>query len=110
MITMLCMISAGAVLLILLSIPLYFKRIGPNGLYGFRVKKTMENPELWYPVNKYASIWLMLTGLAILIAGVGMYFFTPGISLDTYSLTCVAVLTVALVVTIIMTTRYMNTL
>ena len=108
--TMFYMISGGGVLLILISIPLYLEKIGPNGLYGFRVKKTMENPELWYPVNKYASIWLMLTGLAILIAGVWMYFFTPGISLDTYSLTCVAVLTVALVVTIIMTTRYMNTL
>jgi uncharacterized membrane protein len=51
------------VLLIILAIPLWNERIGPNGLYGFRVKKTMENERIWYAVNKYFAPWLAATGL-----------------------------------------------
>jgi len=100
---------AGGIVLILISIPLYLEKIGPNGLYGFRVKKTIENPELWYPVNKYASGWLMLTGVVTIIASLGL-FLVPGISLDTYSMACVTIFTVMLIITILVTTRYMNSL
>jgi uncharacterized membrane protein len=49
--------------LVLISLPLYFGKIPPNGLYGLRVKKTMENPDIWYKVNKYSSAWLIAIGL-----------------------------------------------
>jgi hypothetical protein len=109
MITIFFTILLGGTVMILLSIPLYLQKIGPNGLYGFRVKKTLENPELWYPVNKYASVWLMLAGGVMIIAAIGL-LFVPGLGVDTYSLTCAAILTVVLTIMMVMTTRYMNTL
>jgi hypothetical protein len=33
-------------LLAALSVPMIMGKIPPNGLYGFRVRKTMENPEI----------------------------------------------------------------
>jgi repressor LexA len=36
------------VLLMLLSLPLLWGRIPPNGLYGFRVRATLDNPDIWY--------------------------------------------------------------
>ena len=43
-------------------------KIPPNGLYGFRVKKTMENPDIWYPVNAYSGKWLLAIGLVMVLA------------------------------------------
>jgi hypothetical protein len=38
-----------------ICVRLILGRIPPSGLYGFRVRKTMEHPEIWYPVNKYGG-------------------------------------------------------
>lgn len=53
-ILMLMFLFSGA-LLTTLSVPLIMGKIPPNGLHSFRVKKTMENPDIWYPVNAYSG-------------------------------------------------------
>jgi hypothetical protein len=103
------MYAIGGVLLILLAIPLYLGKIPPNGLYGFRVRKTMEHPEIWYPVNKYSARWFMATGVLTVFTAFGLSLI-PDISLDAYSLACLAVFTVILGVGISFTVRYMNSL
>jgi len=50
---LLLMYCSAGILLAILSIPLMRRKIPPNGLYGFRTQKTMDNPELWYLVNQY---------------------------------------------------------
>jgi len=30
-----------------------------NPLYGFRTKKTLQDPEVWYPTNRVAGFWYM---------------------------------------------------
>jgi len=45
------------VFLAVLAIPLWLEKIGPNGLYGFRIKKTLENEKIWYAVNRYFAPW-----------------------------------------------------
>ncbi len=39
--------AASGVLLMALSLPLLWEKVPPNGLYGFRVKVTLENPPIW---------------------------------------------------------------
>jgi hypothetical protein len=65
----LIVLMAGASLLVIaLAVPMIRGRVGPNGYYGFRIPLTLENPEVWYPVNHYAG-WLLLGyGLALLLA------------------------------------------
>ena len=106
---LLFMYVGSGILLILIAMPLYFQKVPPNGLYGFRVRRTMENPELWYPVNRYGAGWLMFIGLASVIGAVGLYFF-PGLSVDTYALCCLAVFVGIFGLGIGFTVRYVNSL
>lgn len=97
----------GGILLTLLAIPLYFEKIKPNGLYGFRVRKTLENPEVWYRVNKYSARWMIVTGLSMVFAAIG-FSLVPGLDLDIYALACAMVFAVVFSVGLVVTMRYMN--
>lgn len=96
-------------LLSALSVPLMMGKIPPNGLYGFRVKKTMDNPEIWFPVNAYSGKWLLAAGLVLDLAAVGL-FFVPGISLDVYSYAILAVWVVMFTIGMVASFRYLNSL
>jgi len=92
-----------------LSVPLILGSIPPNGLYGFRVRKTMENPEIWYPVNKYGGKWLLAASLCLVGAAVA-FVFIPGIQLETYSLAVLVVWVIAFIVAMTASFRYLNRL
>lgn len=97
----------GGILLILLAIPLYFEKVKPNALYGFRVRKTLENPEVWYPVNKYGARWMIVSGLSMVFTAIG-FSLIPGLDLDIYALACAGVFAVVFSIGLMMTMRYMN--
>jgi hypothetical protein len=44
-------LESGALLIGAFSIPMWRRKIKPNGLYGFRTRLTLENPRIWYEVN-----------------------------------------------------------
>jgi hypothetical protein len=96
-------------LLIIIAIPLYLEKIPPNNLYGFRVRKTLGNPKIWYAVNKYSSVWFMAAGLVLMLAALGLAL-APGLSVDVYSLACMVIFTVVLAVGMAFSIRYMNSL
>jgi uncharacterized membrane protein len=96
-------------LLTLLAIPLWYEKINPNGLYGFRVQKTMENRKIWYAVNKYFAPWLAATGLLTAFSAIVLYQ-VPGISLNAFSLNVLAIFVFVFFLGITNTVRYMNSL
>lgn len=96
-------------LLVLLSLPLLNNQIRPNGLYGFRVKKTLENPEIWYAVNQHFAWRLLWTGLAVLVASALLYL-VPGLSEDQYALAVLVVLLGFLFTGLIQSIRFMRKL
>lgn len=57
-------------LLISISIPLIHKAIGPNWFHGFRTRKTLSNPEIWYKANKYMGKELVAAGIVIIMLAV----------------------------------------
>jgi hypothetical protein len=95
MTTLLIMYVVFGILLVALSIPLIRRKIPPNGLYGFRIPKTLNHPDLWYEANYRIGWWLLVSGAAIVLAGVGLSF-VPGISVDAYALSVLAVLVLVL--------------
>jgi len=99
----------SGLLLAMISLPLIFRKIRPNGLYGFRVRRTLEDPRLWVEVNAYAGVRLLIAGLVTALAAVLLYFI-PGLSLDAYSLLCLGVSFTALVLSIWQSVRYLNRL
>lgn len=46
----------GGTVLIGLSLPLIQGRVGPNPWYGFRARRTLEDPRVWSPANSYRRI------------------------------------------------------
>ena len=55
MITLLVLYLVTGLLLVGLSLPLIYRKVPPNYWYGFRVRATLENEEVWYPANEYAG-------------------------------------------------------
>ena len=109
MITLLILYLASGVLLMLLSLPLLWSKIPPNGLYGFRVRATLENPSIWYPANKFAAKRLLWSGAVFVAAAVALYFI-PGISVDVYSMACLFLFAVPFVMGLIQSLRYVKSL
>ncbi len=93
--------------LAVISVPMILGKIPPNGFYGFRVRKTMEDPEIWYTANAYSGKWLLVASLVMALATVGLYF-VPGISLDIYAYTVLSVWIFAFAVMVIVSVRYLN--
>jgi uncharacterized membrane protein len=89
--------AGGGIFLILISLPLLAGKIPPNLLYGFRVPKTLNNPQIWYEINRYAARWLILTGVVTSIAALAIYAIFPDMSLDAYALACLAVFSLVLI-------------
>ena len=109
MIVVMVIFILSGVVLAVVSVPLMMGKIPPNGLYGFRVRKTMERPEIWYPVNKYGGERLLMVSLMLIVAAVGFTYF-PGIAIDIYSYAVLITWMVGASIAIVSSFRYMNTL
>lgn len=90
-------------------VPLILGLIPPNAFYGFRVRKTIENPEIWYPVNKYGGKRMFLASLLLVAAAIG-YRYIPDLSVDVYSFAVLITWVVVFAIAIVSSFRYMNTL
>jgi len=109
MIILMMLFLFSGLLLAALSIPMIMGKIPPNGLYGFRVKKTMDNPEIWYTVNVYSEKWLLAASLMQALAAV-VAFYIPGITLDVYAYIVLAVWVVVFGVALTASIRYLNSI
>lgn len=93
--------------LCLLSIPLVLMKIPPNPIYGFRISATLSDRELWYAVNRYSGKRLFLAGIVTVLSAPLLYL-VPGISLDAYALSCLAVFGVTLIFGLIQSFRFLQ--
>jgi hypothetical protein len=108
--TILLLFSLGAsLLLIALSIPMIMGRVKPNGWYGFRTPLTLDHPEIWYPVNRYAGKWLLGLGIVIFLAAIGLPLLLD-IDLDDYAIWIAVITLVGLGVAFFMGWRYSHQL
>ena len=49
-------------LMIGIGAPLALERVPPNPFYGFRTKKTLSNPRIWYAVNRVSGFDFIIAG------------------------------------------------
>ncbi|MFM8321319.1 MAG: SdpI family protein [Chloroflexota bacterium] len=105
---------ANGVLLVLLSLPMIAGKVPPNPFYGFRTRSTLEDPELWYPANRYLAQWLLVSGLVIsgltlalfLLAALGV----PGFNILTISSVMLGVMVITMGVSIGRSMSYLSAL
>jgi uncharacterized membrane protein len=84
---LLALYALGGLLLAALSIPLILHKIPPNGLYGFRIPSTLDDPELWYKVNAYSGKRFLVAGLGTSVGSIVLYFTSPS-NVDIFALSC----------------------
>ena len=84
---LLILFTGSGLLLAAVSVPLILRKIGPNPWYGFRVRKTLADPAVWYPANAYAAKRLLVVGLGVSVSA-AVLFLVPGIDLFGYSVAC----------------------
>jgi hypothetical protein len=109
MLLLLIMYIVSGLFLAALAVPLIKLRVPPNGLYGFRLRPTIDNPETWYRVNALAGRYLLATGLAVTLAAIILYF-VPGLTVDSYALLCLAVVAVMVTMTIVQCVRLLRSI
>jgi uncharacterized membrane protein len=59
---------ASGLLVIVFGVPLWMRRVPPNGFYGLRVPATFKDEQVWYDANAASGRDLVVFGLAIIAA------------------------------------------
>lgn len=59
---------AQGLLFIILGLPLWLKKVPPNGLYGYRTSFTLSDERVWYLVNQRCGRNFFFGGIVILAA------------------------------------------
>jgi uncharacterized membrane protein len=65
----------AGVVIVALSIPLILEKVGPNRLYGFRTRKTLSSPRIWYAANRVAGRDLLIAGVVVVVSDLILIFF-----------------------------------
>ena len=93
---------------IIISIPLILEKIQPNYIYGFRVKKTLSNKEIWYKANKYIGKDFLRSGIIVVIGSIGFFI----VEMDTMIVASIGMLLlmVPLVITLFRAFMYLKKL
>ena len=97
---------ASGLLVTILGFPLLFKKIKPNPWYGFRTERTLADPRVWYAVNQYAAVRLIITGISFIVSTF-VFYFVPGISVDEYAIACTVVFSIVMTIGIIQSIKYL---
>lgn len=61
----------------ILGIPMWLKKVKPNRYYGFRTKTTLNDPEIWYEVNSIIGKQMTYWGFFLSILGLVIPFLKP---------------------------------
>ncbi len=64
-------------IVIAISIPMAFGKVGPNGFYGFRTPKTLSSPEIWYPANRVSGWLLIAAGACTIVVNLVLLALFP---------------------------------
>ena len=76
---------------------------------GFRVRRTLEDPNVWYPANAYAGWRMPWVGIAAVIVAVAAYLL-PGLELSVYASIVGVVIAIGLIVGLVQSFAYLRKL
>ena len=108
--TLLMLLFVGSSLLLVgISIPLIQRRVKPNYWYGFRTRRTLNSPQIWYDANAYAGKRLLISGLITTSAAIVLYFI-PGLTVDGYALGMTVFALLPLTLGVLQSFRYLDQL
>ena len=96
-----------SLLIILIALPLIFRLVPPNYWYGFRIKATVRNENIWYPVNEFFG-WGMVISSIISMVIIYFLFKFQYITPIIYMNISIAVLLIPQIITLLLTISYLG--
>jgi len=69
------MFLTSGLLYAVISLPLIALKVKPNKWYGYRTKRTLSNPRIWYAANKAMGFDMLLAGLMIAFSALMIILF-----------------------------------
>lgn len=79
-----------------MSIPPILGRVPPNPYYGFRTKKTLSDPKIWYEANRLSGHDLLIAGAVITASSLAMLLLARSWSPDYVLFTLLAIMLLSL--------------
>ena len=73
----LCLVASGV--FVAMGIPCSMGLVPPNRLYGFRTRKTLQDPDVWYPTNRVAGFWGIATGIVTAVVSISTFLAGLGL-------------------------------
>ena len=92
-------------LMIVLAIPLIRGKVPPNSWYGFRIRLTLEDPEIWYPANRHGGWLLLVVAMVSILAALLLPLF-PGMTGEAYGLWVSGILVAGVLLCLVFSVRY----
>src|SRR4051812_21870756 len=90
-----------------LSLPLILGKVGPNRWYGFRVRQTLDDPAVWYPVNAFAAKGLLCVGLGTSLVAALLYL-VPGMDIALYASIVAGFVLTGVAASLVLSFRYLR--
>ena len=85
-------IYAGmGLLVILICVPMILEMVPPNNWYGFRTRRTVSDPNVWYPANRIAGQYLAVAGTVIVLTTLLVFLFQKSLPPNTGSIILLSV-------------------
>jgi SdpI/YfhL protein family len=79
------------VVFIAFGIPLKRCKVPPNIWYGFRTRKTLSNPEIWYAVNRVTGQDMIRAGAALAVSSFVVLILRNSLAYETALIILLAV-------------------
>ena len=93
----------------LVSLPLIFRKVPPNPVYGYRTRAMLGDEALWYNVNAYFGLRFLLASLASGCMAL-VLFWWEGLSPQAYLPVSVVLLSAPVAVAGLLTSRLVRVL
>jgi uncharacterized membrane protein len=106
-IVFLCAYLGVGVLFAVLAVPPMRRKVPPNAMYGFRTRKTLNDPAVWYDANEFSGRCLFRLGIVVGLSSL-VLFFIPAIHDIEYSIACQVIMITGIAASVIMSYRYVN--
>ena len=90
----------------LISLPLIFRKVPPNIIYGYRTRATLDDKALWYAANAYFGWRLLIASIFTVIAALALDTWRT--SAEAYLKLSILLLIAPVIVAWILTSRFIR--
>lgn len=90
-----------------ISLPLIFRKVPRNPIYGYRTRATLQSDTLWYDANAYFGRWFLMA--SVLTSAIAVVIdIWRGISPEAYLNVSILLLCAPVLIAVILTQRFIR--